>query len=104
MYGAQTLPPGQNDLEILERLKETIKNNQHEFFQPIPRPAALAQLYMGPHSVPPHPEQIPSAADDRRPGPLESASGDANASAQGALFKVRYRRFLADTAELIAYR
>lgn len=54
--------PGQNDLEILERLKDTIKAGQHEFFQPIPRPAALASVYLGPHQVsqvPPHPEQIP---------------------------------------------
>lgn len=61
-YSAQSLPPGQSDLEILERLKETIKNNQHELFAPIPRPTALASVYLGPHSVshvPPHPEQIP---------------------------------------------
>ncbi|KAI0088073.1 hypothetical protein BDY19DRAFT_951813 [Irpex rosettiformis] len=61
-YPAQSLPPGQNDLEILERLKETIKNNQHELFTPTPRPAALASVYLGPNNlsrVPPHPEQIP---------------------------------------------
>ena len=58
------LPTGQNDLEILEKLKETIKNNQHEFFRPIPQPVALASVYLGPRSssgptyVPPHPEQL----------------------------------------------
>ncbi|RPD54438.1 hypothetical protein L226DRAFT_445033, partial [Lentinus tigrinus ALCF2SS1-7] len=57
------LSPGQNDLQILERLKETIKNNHHEFFRPVPQPAALASVYLGPKSssvpshVPPHPEQ-----------------------------------------------
>ncbi|KAI8972170.1 hypothetical protein BD414DRAFT_500441 [Trametes punicea] len=60
----QALQPGQSDLEILERLKETIKKNQHELFRPIPQPAALASVYLGPKpvlssSVPPHPEQIP---------------------------------------------
>ena len=61
-YTAQPLPPGENDLEILERLKETIKKGQHEFFRPVPRPAALASIYLGPHTVShilPDPEQIP---------------------------------------------
>lgn len=61
-YSAQSIPPGENDLEILERLKDTIKNGQHEFFRPVPRPTALAHVYLGPHNgshVPPHPEQIP---------------------------------------------
>ncbi|KAI0328341.1 hypothetical protein GY45DRAFT_1326480 [Cubamyces sp. BRFM 1775] len=67
----QVLPVGQNDLEILERLKETIKKNQHELFRPIPQPAALASVYLGPKPplaslVPPHPEQIP--ADVSPPG------------------------------------
>ena len=41
------LPPGKNDLEILENLKQIIKNGQHEFFRAIPQPAALAGLYLG---------------------------------------------------------
>ncbi|KZT04222.1 uncharacterized protein LAESUDRAFT_658263 [Laetiporus sulphureus 93-53] len=56
------LPPGQNDLEVLEKLKETIKSGQHELFQPVPQPAALASLFLGPKyvsRVPPHPEQVP---------------------------------------------
>jgi hypothetical protein len=55
-----SLPPGQGDLEALERLKDAIKNNQHEVFRATPRPAALASLYKGPlpFRVPPHPEQI----------------------------------------------
>jgi hypothetical protein len=54
-----SLPPGQGDLEALERLKEFIKNNQHEIFRAVPRPAALANLYKGPlpSLAPPHPEQ-----------------------------------------------
>lgn len=71
-YSAQHLPPGQNDLEILERLKETIKAGQHEFFRPVPQPAALANIYLGPHhgsQVPPHPEQVPEYRADRRLSP-----------------------------------
>jgi hypothetical protein len=41
------LPPGKNDLEILENLKQIIKNGQHEFYRAIPQPAALASLYLG---------------------------------------------------------
>ncbi|TFK82529.1 hypothetical protein K466DRAFT_666461 [Polyporus arcularius HHB13444] len=68
----QQLPPGENDLEILERLKETIKSNHHEFFRPVPQPAALASIYLGtkslsaPSHVPPHPEQVPT--DPSPPG------------------------------------
>lgn len=65
-----SLPPGQNDLEVLENLKEMIKNGQHEFYTAVPQPAALAGIYLGPNAtqspVPPHPEQIPS---DYRGGP-----------------------------------
>ena len=57
-----SLPPGQRDLEALERLKEIIKSNQHEIFRAIPQPAALASLYGGslPSAVPSHPEQVPN--------------------------------------------
>ncbi|KAI0930035.1 hypothetical protein AcW1_008814 [Taiwanofungus camphoratus] len=52
-----------HDLEVLEKLKESIKNGQHEFFRAVPQPAALASLYLGPRSaasqVSPHPEQVP---------------------------------------------
>ncbi|KAI0058736.1 hypothetical protein BV25DRAFT_1191972 [Artomyces pyxidatus] len=63
-YPSQALPPGQSDLELLERLKETIKNNQHEIFRAFPQPAALASLYKGPIQatqtpLPPHPDQLP---------------------------------------------
>jgi hypothetical protein len=56
------LPPGKNDLEVLENLKSIIKEGQHEFYRAIPQPAALASLYLGPTSsqVPPHPEQLPA--------------------------------------------
>lgn len=62
-----SLPPGQADLEALERLKEIIKNNQHEIFRATPRPAALASLYRGtlPSVVPPHPEQVPNSAKEK---------------------------------------
>lgn len=59
-------PPGQNDLEVLQRLKDSILRNQHEFFRAVPRPAALANLYQGPRSshahdsAPLHPEQVPA--------------------------------------------
>jgi hypothetical protein len=60
------LPRGQGDLEALERLKEAIKNNQHEIFRATPRLDALASLYQGPlesllpPSVPLRPEQMQS--------------------------------------------
>ncbi|THH12782.1 hypothetical protein EW146_g7369 [Bondarzewia mesenterica] len=59
-----SLPPGQGDLEALERLKEMIKNNEHEIFRAVPQPSVLAGLYKGSSAsgqslVPPHPEQIP---------------------------------------------
>lgn len=68
-----SLPPGQGDLEALERLKEIIKSNQHEIFRATPRPAALASLYRGflPSAVPPHPEQIP---DDPKEKPTTAPS------------------------------
>lgn len=54
------LPPGKNDLEILENLKTIIKEGQHEFYRAVPQPAALASLYLGPlPQVQPHPEQVP---------------------------------------------
>jgi len=45
------LPPGKNDLEILQNLKKLIIENQHPFFRAIPQPAALASLYKGPLSA-----------------------------------------------------
>ena len=78
---APNLASGQKDLEILEKLKDSIINNQHEFFRSVPRPAALEKIYMGNpciSPVPPHPEQVPttqttpvggaSAGDSQRRG------------------------------------
>ncbi|KAF9259252.1 hypothetical protein L218DRAFT_845447, partial [Marasmius fiardii PR-910] len=42
-----TLPPGENDLEKLENLKQIIKSGQHELYTTVPNPVALAQLYLG---------------------------------------------------------
>lgn len=42
-----SLPPGKNDLEILQNLKQLILDNQHPIFRPLPQPAALAKLYKG---------------------------------------------------------
>lgn len=75
--------PGQNDLEILERLKETIKNNQHDIFKPIPQPAALASIYTGtlPASAAiPHPEQVPSLHNDYNPSSRDVVSGGNNSN------------------------
>ncbi|KAI0646020.1 hypothetical protein C8Q79DRAFT_729822 [Trametes meyenii] len=83
---------GQSDLEILERLKETIKNNQHAIFRPIPRPDALLSVYLGPkttasYHVPPHPEQVPT--DVSPPGltlpPPDSAKASNDTSATASL-------------------
>ena len=60
---------GQKDLEILEKLKDTIINNQHECFRSVPQPAALAKIYMGNiriSPVPPHPEQLPTTQHTSR--------------------------------------
>jgi hypothetical protein len=69
-----SLPPGQGDLEALERLKEIIKSNQHEIFRATPRPAALASLYRGSllSAVPPLPEQIPNNPKEK---PTTAPSG-----------------------------
>ncbi|KAF9000423.1 hypothetical protein BDQ17DRAFT_1359587, partial [Cyathus striatus] len=40
--------PGNNDLEILQNLKQMILDGQHPLYRPIPQPAALAKLYLGP--------------------------------------------------------
>ncbi|KAI0779258.1 hypothetical protein C8Q74DRAFT_1216823 [Fomes fomentarius] len=85
------LPQGQNDLEILERLKETIKSNQHELFRPIPQPAALAGVFLGPRStlvsshVPPHPEQIPT--DTSPPGLTRITPDNTRSTAEALLAK-----------------
>ena len=42
-----TLPPGKNDLEILQNLKKIIKDGQHPYFRAVPQPAALASIYLG---------------------------------------------------------
>ncbi|KAF4621210.1 hypothetical protein D9613_000099 [Agrocybe pediades] len=41
------LPPGQNDLAILQNLKKLILDNQHPFYKAIPNPEALAKYYKG---------------------------------------------------------
>ncbi|KAK7692122.1 hypothetical protein QCA50_003741 [Cerrena zonata] len=76
--------PGQSDLELLEKIKDTIKSNQHELFRPVPHPAALVGLYKNPHvlhsalsQVPPHPEQIPEYAS------LGDSSGNNGATSMG---------------------
>ena len=66
---APNVAPGQKDLELLENLKDTIINGQHEFFRSVPQPAALAKIYMGNtriSPVPPHPEQIPTTQNTPR--------------------------------------
>jgi hypothetical protein len=68
------LPLGQNDLEILEKLKEMIKNGQHEAYKAVPQPAALASIYLGPNSqaqVPYHPEQAPDFQHNVDDGPSQ---------------------------------
>ncbi|KAI0313152.1 hypothetical protein OF83DRAFT_1065995 [Amylostereum chailletii] len=88
-----SLPPGQSDLEVLERLKEAIKNNQHDIFRAFPRPDVLASLYQGSvntplSTVPPHPEQVPTNAGYQavsNPVQLQQqALGNPGLSASGA--------------------
>ena len=78
------LPPGQNDLEVLEKLKEMIKNGQHEFYRAVPQPTALASIYLGPNAasqaqVVHHPEQAP----DFHPGTAPPESPLQANAAQG---------------------
>ncbi|KZV72784.1 hypothetical protein PENSPDRAFT_750606 [Peniophora sp. CONT] len=63
------LPPGLGDLDALERLKDAIKNSQHEVFRAIPRPAVLASLWQGPANLGsdsdgPAPQAIEQTSDD----------------------------------------
>jgi hypothetical protein len=78
------LPRGQGDLEALERLKETIKNNQHEIFRATPRLDALASLYQGPLRtiLPPaslaatlRPEQLQSNPSEKAAAGTMSSGG-----------------------------
>ncbi|KAI9437625.1 hypothetical protein H4582DRAFT_289000 [Lactarius indigo] len=79
------LPRGQGDLEALERLKETIKSNQHEIFRATPRLDVLASIYQGPLgpllpppslSVPPHPEQMQSNPTEKAAAAPTSSGGN----------------------------
>ena len=73
---------GQNDLEILEKLKESIISNQNEFFRSVPQPATLAKIFMDNPSispVPPHPEQIPPAQNE----PQKDSPADENQQGGG---------------------
>jgi hypothetical protein len=75
------LPRGQGDLEALERLKDTIKSNQHEIFRATPRLDALANLYQGPLGslLPPsslsHPEQMQSNPPEKAAAATKSSGG-----------------------------
>ncbi|OBZ70819.1 hypothetical protein A0H81_09475 [Grifola frondosa] len=82
------LSPGQNDLEILENLKQAIKNGQHEFFRPVPQPAALASVYLGPKSASsqvPNPEQTPKDHPLSNLSQLSLQSPDLSLGAKDAL-------------------
>ncbi|KAG5653438.1 hypothetical protein H0H81_000440 [Sphagnurus paluster] len=81
--GPPMLPPGRNDLEILENLKQIIKAGQHDKFRAIPQPLALASIYLGtiPNSqnqAPHQPEQAPYGnAND---GPSQASPTEAGLS------------------------
>lgn len=77
------LPPGQSDLEVLEKLKEMIKSGQHEFYRAVPQPAALASIYLGPTAtsqVPHHPDQAPSDSHGGHGYTQSAFDGSASAS------------------------
>ena len=42
-HPAAVLPLGQSDLEILQLLKKSIKDGQHDFYRAVPQPAVLAR-------------------------------------------------------------
>jgi hypothetical protein len=72
-----------SDLEKLENLKAAIKNEQHEYFRPIPKPSHLEGVWLGPRTpvtrsgasqVPPHPEQVPASIDSDQPSSFNANS------------------------------
>ncbi len=83
-----SLPRGQGDLEALERLKETIKNNQHEVYRATPQLDVLARLYKGPlSSLPPsssHPEQIQIKQPEKAAGAPTPSGGNFEAVSPSA--------------------
>ncbi|KAH8107626.1 hypothetical protein BXZ70DRAFT_356 [Cristinia sonorae] len=77
-----------NDLELLEKLKETIKNNQHDIFRPVPQPVTLASLYLGPpsssSSLAPHPDHGHADRQLGHQGEYESSRDVASGAKSGS--------------------
>ena len=62
------LPPDQSDLEILEQLRKSVMDGQHDFYRAVPQLAVVAGMYLGPaapeqRKVVSEPPQPDSAAD-----------------------------------------
>ena len=74
------LPPGKNDLEILQNLKKMILDNQHPFYKAVPNPTYLANLWKGPST---QSQQTGKPADQAQTGTeyrTQSNEGQAPAS------------------------
>ncbi|KAF8149403.1 hypothetical protein B0H34DRAFT_802402 [Crassisporium funariophilum] len=76
------LPPGKNDLEILQNLKKLIKDGQHPSFRAIPQPAALASIWKG--SIPSN-QQAQARRTEQVSGESIDASSNGNSSGSSSL-------------------
>lgn len=61
-----------SDIEILRKLKQTILSGQHPFFQAVPKPEALATLYLGAHPL----SQAQNQKQSDQLGSLSQAQSD----------------------------
>ncbi|VDC05935.1 unnamed protein product [Peniophora sp. CBMAI 1063] len=78
-------PPGLGDLEALERLKNAIKNNQHELFRAVPRPAVLASLWQGPATTGSDSDGPVSQPTERQLDSSSELAGSRNESRNGSI-------------------
>ncbi|KAH9484773.1 hypothetical protein JR316_0001675 [Psilocybe cubensis] len=76
------LPPGKNDLEILQNLKKMIIEGQHPLYKAVPAPMSLARLYKGiiPSQLQ-RTEQTPAERNDPDDGKLPTPTSGSNQSA-----------------------
>ncbi|KAI0029466.1 hypothetical protein K488DRAFT_88698 [Vararia minispora EC-137] len=89
-FPSPSLPAGQADLDALQRLKDVIKNGQHEIFRAIPQPTVLANLYKGSVdlaslSLDAPSDKAVSPRAGQKPGPTATANSPAQHTQPQAL-------------------